>query len=315
MGGFIIMESDKSGGKSDKSNDKSDKSNDKSEKSNDKSEKSGGKPEKSGGRLDKSNDKPDKNDDKSGDKSGDKLDKSNDKPDKSSGKPEKNDGRLDKGNDKPDKNNDKSGGKPDKKNPKKRNSKKKSFIYTWTFKVIIISFFMTAFFSFVSELTVSASGAVIVVFIILIIIAVGVFFDAISIAVTSCDAGPLTAMASRRVKAAKTALKLVNNADKVASFCGDVVGDILGIISGACIVALAAKAAFGFNAEERLLTIVFSSITAAATIGGKSYFKGIAMKKSKEFVMFAARILCFFEKKDKKERKDNGNNKGKKGAK
>jgi CBS domain containing-hemolysin-like protein len=190
-----------------------------------------------------------------------------------------------------------------KKNLKKQSPKKKSFIHTWTFKVVVISLFITALFSLLSELTVSASGAIVIVFIILIIIAVGIFFDAISTAVTSCELGSLTAMASRKVKAAKTALRLVNNADKVASFCGDIVGDILGIISGACIVALAAKAALGFNAEERLLTIIFSSITAAATIGGKSYLKRIAMKKSKEFVMFVANILYFFEKKDKKDKK------------
>jgi hypothetical protein len=191
-----------------------------------------------------------------------------------------------------------------KKNFKRQNTKKKSFIYTWTFKVIIISFFITVFFSFVSELTVSFGGAVVVLFIILVIITVGIFFDAVSTAVTACEVGPLTAMASRKVKAAKTALKLVNNADKVASFCGDVVGDILGIISGACIAALAAKAALGFDADERLLTVILSGITAAATIGGKSYFKGAAIKKSKEYVMFVANILYFFEKKDKKDKKD-----------
>jgi hypothetical protein len=207
---------------------------------------------------------------------------------------------------------DKDSEKTPKKNIKRQNAKKKSFIHTWTFKVIIVSFFITAFFSLASELTVSLGGTVVVVVIILVIIAVGIFFDAISTAVTSCEVGPLTAMASRKVRAAKTALKLVNNADKVASFCGDVVGDILGIVGGACIATLAVKAALGFNAEERLLTIIFSSIMAAATIGGKSYVKGISMKKSKEIVMFTANILYFFDKKDKKDAKDKKEKKNKK---
>ncbi|MDR2046937.1 MAG: CNNM domain-containing protein [Clostridiales bacterium] len=186
--------------------------------------------------------------------------------------------------------------KASKKNPKKR----KGFVYTWTFKVVVISLFLTAAVSLLSEITISVSGAAVIVLIVLFIIAVGVFFDSISIAVTSCDAGPLTAMASRKVKAAKTALKLVNNAHKVSSFCADVVGDILGIISGACLAALAVKTTAAGADAERTLTIVFSSIAAAITIGGKSYMKGVAMRKSKEFVMFAARVLYFFERDEKR---------------
>ncbi|MDR3263713.1 MAG: hypothetical protein LBT30_05320 [Clostridiales bacterium] len=182
--------------------------------------------------------------------------------------------------------------KPSKKNIKK----KKGFIYSWTFKVILISLVMTAFFSLLSEMTMTVSHGVVIVLIILFLIIAGIFFDAIGVAVTSCDLGPLTAMASKKVKAAKMAIKLVNNAEKVASFCSDVIGDIFGIISGACIVALAARIVAVTNAEERILTIVLSCLTAAATIGGKSYVKGLAIRRSKDFVMFAARIINVFKK-------------------
>ncbi|MDR1906106.1 MAG: hypothetical protein LBQ27_04220 [Clostridiales bacterium] len=179
---------------------------------------------------------------------------------------------------------------------KKNSKKKKSFFYSWTFKVIIVSFFLTAFFTLLSEMTVSMNNIALIAVIILFIIAVGIIFDVVGVAVTSCELGPLTAMASRKVKAAKTAIMLVNNAEKVANFCGDVIGDIFGIISGACIVALAAKAATGIGADERILMIILSSVTAAATIGGKSYGKGVAIKRSKDFVMLAAKVICFFKK-------------------
>lgn len=193
--------------------------------------------------------------------------------------------------------------KPDKaaKNKKNRNGKKKkNFFASWTFKVILLSFIMTVLFSLLSELTITGSGVVVVTVIILILIAVGIFFDAVGVAVTSCDAGPLTAMASRRVAAAKTALRLINNAEKVSSFCSDVIGDICGIVGGACVVALATKISEGFTVEVGIFTVFLSAVLAAATIGGKSYFKNIAIKNSRDVVMFAAKILYFFRIKRKK---------------
>ncbi|MDR3293437.1 MAG: hypothetical protein LBT20_04955 [Clostridiales bacterium] len=184
-----------------------------------------------------------------------------------------------------------------KNNQKRKNAKKKkSFFASWTFKVILLSLVLTAFFSMLAELTLSMNQVYLIVLILLVLIVIGIFFDAVGTAVTSCDIGPLTAMASRKVKAAKTAIRLVNNAEKVSSFCGDVIGDIFGIISGACIAALAVKAAVTLPLAERTLTIILSSITAATTIGGKAYCKKLAIKRSKDFVMFAANVVYFFRK-------------------
>ena len=40
------------------------------------------------------------------------------------------------------------------------------------------------------------------------------------------------AMSSKKIKGAKKAVSFKKNADKVSSFCNDVIGDICGIISG-----------------------------------------------------------------------------------
>jgi hypothetical protein len=65
------------------------------------------------------------------------------------------------------------------------------------------------------------------------IILVGIVFDIVGIAATAAQEAPFHARASRRLLGAKKSIWIVRNADKVASFCNDVVGDICGTVSGA----------------------------------------------------------------------------------
>ncbi|WDC83794.1 hypothetical protein PL321_14940 [Caloramator sp. mosi_1] len=70
-------------------------------------------------------------------------------------------------------------------------------------------------------------------FVLISIIFVGIIFDIIGVAVTAAEEAPFHSLASRKVKGAKTAVKLIRNADKVSNFCNDVIGDICGVVSGA----------------------------------------------------------------------------------
>ncbi|NLZ25299.1 MAG: hypothetical protein GX891_02435 [Clostridiales bacterium] len=189
-----------------------------------------------------------------------------------------------------------SNGKEEKKHLKKRD--------LWFLKIAIISFFLAAFFSFLSELTGSLDNIIIIIILLLFLILASIMFDAIGVAVTSCDLAPLLSMASRKVYGAKTAIKLVKNAEKVANICCDVLGDIFGIVSGACsVVIVLAILKLMPNSSQQLLTILISSIVAAITIGGKAALKNVAINNSRELVFFVAKILAAFSKDERKAKK------------
>jgi len=181
--------------------------------------------------------------------------------------------------------------KHDKKSPKNKAK-------LWVVKITIITFFLSALFSLISGFATDNSHLLVVIFAVLLLIIISILFDGIAVSVTACDPAPLLAMAARKVPGSKAALFLVKNADKVNSICADVVGDICGIVSGACSVAIVAKIIILTSAEqyEFWIAILISSVLAALTVGGKALEKYFAMKYSKEFVMATAKILKLFVK-------------------
>ncbi len=60
----------------------------------------------------------------------------------------------------------------------------------------------------------------------------------VGVAVTSTDEEPLHAMSSKKKKEPKKRYHSKKNADKVSSFCNDVIGDICGIVSGSAGVTI-----------------------------------------------------------------------------
>ena len=184
---------------------------------------------------------------------------------------------------------------------KKKKEKKRNL---WWLKITIISFLLGAFFSFISDLT-SSFGNIIVITLLLVFLILGsILFDGIGVAVTSCELAPLVAMSARNVYGARTAIKLVKNAEKVSNICNDVIGDIFGIVSGACSIVIVLKLMTIFtDASQQLITIIISSLVGALTIGGKAMLKESAIKNSKEFVMFVSKILAIFSKEERRIRK------------
>lgn len=185
---------------------------------------------------------------------------------------------------------------------KKKSSKKKRNV--WWIKATVISLVLSAFFSYLSEIVSNAEQIVVVIVLLAFLILSGILFDAIGVAVTSCDTTPIISMASRKVYGAKTALWLTKNSDTVSSVCNDIVGDIFSIISGACSAALVVKITMSLQQTWQIvLSIAVSAIVSAMTIGGKAFMKKIAISNSKDFVMFVARVLAIFNKDERKIRK------------
>lgn len=187
--------------------------------------------------------------------------------------------------------------KKQKKQPKKKRN-------LWSVKITVVSFFVSAFISFISELTASSEHIIVTILLLLFLTLCNILFDGIGVASTSCDLTPFVSMASRKVYGAKTALWIVKNNEKVSNVCSDVVGDIFGIVSGACAAAITLKIVLGMEELwQQLITVSISGVVSALTIGGKAFLKNIAIKNSKEFIMFIARILAVFNPEERRRKK------------
>ena len=131
------------------------------------------------------------------------------------------------------------------------------------------------------------------------IISMGILFDIVGLAVATADISPFNSMAARRLKTGQKAVWLINNAEKVSSFCNDIIGDIAGIVSGATGAAIAANLfpSEQFSTETAFfLSLALTSLISAITVGGKAIGKSVAIKHSTNIVLFAAKLLCGFRK-------------------
>lgn len=169
----------------------------------------------------------------------------------------------------------------------------------WPLIVTILAFFISLLFSFISESIMPKVGIIIGIIILIIFILIGIIFDMIGVAVTSSNEEPLHAMSSKKIKGAKKAVSFKKNADKVSSFCNDVIGDICGIISGSAGVTIAIGLSNRFNLNLFLTSLIVTALIAALTIGGKAFCKKIALLNSHKIVYMTAKIISKLEKKKK----------------
>lgn len=174
-----------------------------------------------------------------------------------------------------------------------RKNKKNSKNF-WIIKIILVAFIISVVFSFISETAIPNVNILLGIILTLVFIAIGVLFDMIGLAVASADESVFNSMASKKVKGAKMAIQLKKNADKVSSFCNDVVGDICGIISGSTGAVIASKiSSNGLN--SLVVTIITMGIISALTIGGKAMEKSIAINKSNKILYTFAKVLSIFK--------------------
>jgi len=179
-----------------------------------------------------------------------------------------------------------------------KSSKKLNRLTIWTINITVITFMLSAFFTFITEITTSTAHISAAFMLLFLLVVISIVADAIGVAATSCDLAPLLSMASRKVRGSRTAIKLVKNAEKVSNICCDVIGDICGIVSGSCTLAIVISLTIHSPDKTAFwVSVLLSSIVAALTVGGKSVFKGIAIKHSKEIILLVSRMLFFLEKK------------------
>ncbi|WP_083766038.1 hypothetical protein [Symbiobacterium thermophilum] len=134
--------------------------------------------------------------------------------------------------------------------------------------------------------------------IVLLLIAVNIVFDILGTSVTAAELPPLNSMAAKKVPGAKQAIWLVRNADAVANFCNDVVGDVAGAVTGAAGATVAMKLARmmqGASWVEEALGLLIIGVISGLTVGGKAAGKSFAIENATTAVMAAGRIIYWAE--------------------
>lgn len=179
---------------------------------------------------------------------------------------------------------------------KKEKIKKEQVDVKWIIRIIIITFIISFSLSFVSQMTIPNLSIFWGILITLLFIFIGIIFDIIGVAVASADEKVFHSMNSRKVTGANVAVKFKKNADKVASFCNDVIGDICGIISGASATTIAVGIASALNCELLFVNLTVAAVVASLTIGGKAMGKSFAMNKSDIILYEFAKVISIFYK-------------------
>lgn len=166
----------------------------------------------------------------------------------------------------------------------------------WIYKVFLLSFILSIIFSGVSSIMADKFNSIILAIIILVVIAIGIIFDMIGVAVLTSNEASLHAKAAKKLKGAKKAISLLKNATKVSSVCNDVIGDICGIVSGSLGAVLTINIANYFNWPITIITVLVTAVISALTVGCKAIFKGIATKNSDNIIFTVGKILSIFQK-------------------
>jgi CBS domain containing-hemolysin-like protein len=170
----------------------------------------------------------------------------------------------------------------------------------WSIFIAILTFILASVFSVVSTAMLEGVSWAAGMAIVLIIVLIGIIFDMMGLASASAQEMPFHAMAAEKVPGAKQAIYIVRNADKFSNFCNDVIGDIAGIISGTAtallVVKLLGSAGDGETLLTTVVTVVFSGIVSALTVGGKAVGKSFAIHYSTRIVLNIGKLVYLLER-------------------
>lgn len=180
---------------------------------------------------------------------------------------------------------------------KKPVKNKKLINYNWILKITVITFAISLIFSSISETVIPNVNIFISIVLVLVFIGLGILFDIIGVSITVADPKTFHSMAAKNVRGAKLAVKLIKNAEKVSSFCNDVIGDICGIISGSTSASIAIILSSKFNWNLLVVSLIITALVASMTIGGKAIGKSIAINRSNSIIFRFSSVLSLVYRK------------------
>lgn len=158
------------------------------------------------------------------------------------------------------------------------------------------TFFLTLAIGYVSQTFIGWAGSLVLSFsLLIIIIFTGILFDILGTAVAAAVEPPFHAKAAKKIPGAKEAVWLLRNADRVASFANDVVGDICGTLSGAIGAGILFRLVGG-EAGNALWGTAMTAVIASLTVGGKAVGKRMALSEAEDIVFWAGRFIAALER-------------------
>lgn len=178
---------------------------------------------------------------------------------------------------------------------KNKNNKKDSSDLKWFITIFVVTFVLSIVFSFISTTAIEGLAVLPAAIILILVIFLGIIFDIIGVSVTVGKESDFHAKASRKLKGAKTSVKLIRNSAKVANICADVIGDIAGVLSGAISAMISLKITEQFNLSFNVQFLI-SAFVASLTVGGKAIGKNIAQQNSTKILEIIGKIIGFLEK-------------------
>lgn len=171
----------------------------------------------------------------------------------------------------------------------------------WSFFISLITLILSIIITVISTIILAGVSWGVGMIVVFIIVIIGIVFDMVGIAAAIAEEKPFHSMASEKLSGAKQAIRIVRNADKFSNFCNDVIGDISGIISGTttAVVVIELVSYFGENDSSylyKVISILFTSVVAAVTVGGKGLGKTIALLYSTKIILFVGKFFALLEK-------------------
>lgn len=167
--------------------------------------------------------------------------------------------------------------------------KKNSFIVT----ICIMTFILSILFSTISNVIAASFNDIVLFIIMVVVILVGIMFDAIGTAGITANEATFHSMSSRKVKGAKETISLLKQGSKISSICNDVVGDVCGIVSGGlgAVLAISISTKTGYN--NTVIAVLISAFISSFTVGGKAIMKAVAIKKADNIIFGVGKIKAF----------------------
>jgi len=165
----------------------------------------------------------------------------------------------------------------------------------WYVKVIICTFILSIFFSYISQNGVSNLPIIPAILILVVVIFIGIIADMIGVAVTVANEQEFHAKATKKVEGSKTSIRLIKNASRVANICSDVIGDICGVLSGAIGTLISLKITENIGVSENIQYLV-SALIASVMVGGKAVGKELGIINATEIVHYVGKVINKFKK-------------------
>ncbi|MFC0525894.1 hypothetical protein ACFFGV_20155 [Pontibacillus salicampi] len=172
----------------------------------------------------------------------------------------------------------------------------------WSTKVTVFTILLASIFSSISTFVLSNASIMLGIITVFFFISFGVISDTIGLSAAAAKEYPFHAMASKRIVGAKESVHICKNAEVFSSFFNDVVGDICGIVSGSASAAVVLQLSLMAGQNEDsiyhlIMAIIFTSIVAGLTVGGKALCKEIAIRGSTKIIFILGKTIYLLETK------------------